>query len=898
MSILFALLLATVVIVTTGPAAAEEAAAPVLDTAGFWRVHCTMRLPVLLVKGKVVALEEVATGNYVKPPVWIRSGTPLPHPDWFKPDFDDSRWPRLAGLPTATRVWERETSDRKSAFAALECVRGKFTVNDPAQAAGLTLSLEYRGGVAVYVNGTKILTRDLESSGAGGPDELAVPVREGETGNRTITGLAIPPAVLRRGVNVLALELHRAPVRENDIVINNTKWPQGVVVKRATCGLETIRLSAPKALVPGVVVPNVTRPGSFQVWNNDVMSTDYDMDFGDPNEPLGPVRIVGTCGGVFNGKVVVGCDREIKGLRASVSDLRNGKEGRIAASSVTIRYAWPLGREVGSNYRYLAPVTRVEALDEIAPDPAPVYEKLAPAVVPGSRLDGWYLKSPGVAPAPGAVVPVWAAVHVPRDAAPGDYRGTLTITAEGQTPVSVPLQVSVSAWPLPDPKTYATFAEVVQSPETLAIAYNVPLWSDEHFGLIDRSLALTGSAGAKTVHICLIAETNLGNAETIVRWVKTGEGTYRHDFTALDRYMDLVEKHLGKPPVVCLYVWEKFLTREASRGQWEGKDQEAAIKGAMGKGPGVTVVDPATGETSTLYPGPWGDRHAQALWRPLAEGLLKRLGERGLRDSAMLGIMCDYMPSAETVDALAALFPGVKWISQAHPAPHATMKARTGYISTVFEGTRFDDPSERRLLGWRRPEMWTQFWRYTRNDMPITTFRFMGETSLLAGYRGFARMGGDFFPVFKNKRGELVAGVSARYPKSYWNNLNVEVAFFARGERGAIPTARFEMLREGIQESEARIFIERALADDTLRGRLGDDLAKRAQDVLDERARALRRGISTWSASGGYVDWAMGNSSWWQAPAILGAHWYIGSGWQERSKTLFDTAAEVQQATR
>ena len=101
------------------------------------------------------------------------------------------------------------------------------------------------------------------------------------------------------------------------------------------------------------------------------------------------------------------------------------------------------------------------------------------------------------------------------------------------------------------------------------------------------------------------------------------------------------------------------------------------------------------------------------------------------------------------------------------------------------------------------------------------------------------------------------------------------------------------MMREGTQECEARIFIERALTNKTLRALLGDKLASHCQDVLDERARFIRRGISTYAASGHYQDWAMGRSTWWQAPAVFGSHWYISSGWQERSKKLFDAAAEV-----
>lgn len=104
-------------------------------------------------------------------------------------------------------------------------------------------------------------------------------------------------------------------------------------------------------------------------------------------------------------------------------------------------------------------------------------------------------------------------------------------------------------------------------------------------------------------------------------------------------------------------------------------------------------------------------------------------------------------------------------------------------------------------------------------------------------------------------------------------------------------------MREGIQECEARIFIERALTDKNLCEKLGEETAAHVQAVLDERARFVRRGISTYVASGHYQDWAMGKSTWWTAPGVFGSHWYISSGWETRAKKLYSAAAEVAAKT-
>jgi hypothetical protein len=94
-------------------------------------------------------------------------------------------------------------------------------------------------------------------------------------------------------------------------------------------------------------------------------------------------------------------------------------------------------------------------------------------------------------------------------------------------------------------------------------------------------------------------------------------------------------------------------------------------------------------------------------------------------------------------------------------------------------------------------------------------------------------------------------------------------AILAYGPDGALPTVRLEAVRESVQECEARVAVERALAGKKLSGAL----AKRAQEVLDERTRILRLvGMVTYGTE----------------------LWHHGSGWQERSRKLFSVAGEIR----
>jgi hypothetical protein len=91
-----------------------------------------------------------------------------------------------------------------------------------------------------------------------------------------------------------------------------------------------------------------------------------------------------------------------------------------------------------------------------------------------------------------------------------------------------------------------------------------------------------------------------------------------------------------------------------------------------------------------------------------------------------------------------------------------------------------------------------------------------------------------------------------------------------------VETVRFEVYREGIQEAEARIFLEGVLSDPEKRSRIGDATAAESQAVLDRRVRDIRTAVE---GMGTYVQWK----------------WYV-SGSNDRARTLYATAARVRNA--
>jgi len=487
--------------------------------------------------------------------------------DWMKPDFDDSTWARLRGP-----MLERSVNDDWK----LILMRGLFEVADPARAGEMTLSISFRGGVVVYLNGEEIARSslpagplDLYALAEAYPEEVYF-TDEGyifprkdrsqaqrprlERRIRTLSDVKLPAGKLRQGVNVLAVAIHRSANTYKFFIrfYKGGTWGH-LAHEPVALWTEIALLNIRLVTAPGsAVVPNVglLKGRGFKVWNQSVIQKVLVPDYPDPFSPLAPIRLSGVRNGTFAGQVIVGDDQPIKGLKATASDLTG--PGTIAASAVEVRYGVPDGQ---------GQPTWFDSLDESAPAEVPVYPEHG-----------------------GAVQPLWVTVTVPADARPGDYTGSVTVSAEGVKPVAVPLKVRVIDWTLPPVERYVTTLDIIQSPETVALAYNVPLWSDEHFRLLDRTFSLLGPLGAKTLYITCIRRTHFGNEHAMVRWIRGEDDELTPDFSIVEKYLDVAMKHLPRPRGVILYCWEP------------PESQGHAGERAWDKPVLITVLDPETGK--------------------------------------------------------------------------------------------------------------------------------------------------------------------------------------------------------------------------------------------------------------------------------------------------------------
>ena len=588
------------------------------------------------------------------------------------------------------------------------------------------------------------------------------------------------------------------------------------------------------------------------------------------------IAIFGARNGWFSGKVIVSSGAPLEGLKAAPTELACG-DGTIAADALRIRY----GR-------------------------------------PWEGMPGWYCPvgfdiledSP---PQGRSSVSVWVTVRIPADASPGVYTGRLDVGATGADTVQVPVRVEVAGWTLPDTQDYRTWIELVQSPDTLAVEYGVPLWSDEHWAMIARSFDAMGEIGSRVVYVPLICHTNLGNEQSMVRWTSKDGEHFEHDFSLMERYLDLAEQHMGRPKIVVFNAWDVYLKPpdkepeelpEERRGHdyFEHVKAMAEARWALrGQGPAVTLLDPDTQETTTLHLPRYEDPAGADLWQPVWAELRERMHKRGLKDAMMIGMSTDMWPSKEEVVALDGITGGLPWVSHTHGGSHVQPNmygvADVGYTTYVWNLLVTLNPARERTYGWQRPDLIATHYRLNAiNHMLPSRVKGLLETNVTGSQRGVGRIGGDFWWAVKDKRGRRAGTVNGRYLESQWRNLDILNSVMAPGADGPVTTARYEFLREGLEECEARILIERVLTDDALRASLPEGLAERCQTLLDERQRCLWRGRGL---SDDVIREHGSLGHYWRTLKIdedAGHAWFLNSGWQERAKGLFDLAGEVAAA--
>jgi len=823
--------------------------------------------------------------------------------DWAGPGFDDSQWLRQR-LPLM--VGKTGPGGRESSLGRRRgCLRFRFEVPDPAKARDLTLALTFRGGARVLLNGTEIarshLPADeafaepypiasychLDAEGAPkintdrrgrksiafvgdfyGPFDKAAPrldrKRRPVPGlrqttsyrkhfvlnreqwdrmqglrNRTVGPVTLPAKLLRKGGNVLAVEIRAARLHPiaaawtSFVLATNQAWDH--------CSLVRMRLSDPSGSVPSAMV----RPAGVQVWAADMHRRFVSSEYGEPGAKPGTLRFAGAPNGTFSGQIVISTDSALEGLGAVAGrDLSSAGGAVIPAANISFHDMPPHplshmirlgqgrgGGDIGRNV-LIGPVNQALRRHAGAPASRDARNKRAGEV---NFFDHIAAALPRRVDA-NTCRPMWVRLHVPANARPGTYRGTISVGAKGLPPVSVPVVAEVHDWRVPAGK-FQTVVGMEQYPYSVAEYYKVPLWSDAHFRLMEPTFRQMARAGNDWLFLPVINFTEFGNQQrSMVGGTIRRDGTLAFDLRIVDRYLNLVVKHLGRPRVLCFVI----------------------MMGARGNPAEMQVRNEATGKMERLDLTPKSARYHSG-WKTLATAIYDFMKSKGLDRSLHWGYAWDSEADPSLPALLAQITPGVPWASGTHG--HAAGKHYTAK-SFIYKIANY---RVRTAMGWKRSDILLINPRPGGNIIGLNGhtnplgFRLISPRAIVSGVSGPGRLGADDFAnIFF--RGVKSAGfLRPGMPVS---------AMFWPGTNGAESSARFEALIEGLQEAEARIFLEQAI-DRSLLPRL---LVAKAQRVLFEHNRGTFY-ISSLSDYPAYSE---------RTP-----------GWQARSARLFAVAAEA-----
>jgi hypothetical protein len=692
----------------------------------------------------------------------------LPAPEWRSAAFDDRGWRRGRGAILGGY------GDAKKAGVALVCARSRFAVRDPQAVKGLRLAVRYRGGLIVFVNGREIARGHLPG-GVVEPGTPAAPYppevflsRTGRTLLRDLYGkkppaaladryegrirsieASIPASLLVAGTNVLALELHRSPIPASVRKVRNFRETWN------TAGLVGIRLSAEAGIAATSGEPS---PRGALVWNADpLLRVGVDIDAGDPLEELGPVTLDAPRNGFASGQVVVSSARPLGRLAAAVSDLASPEGGTIPAARLRVRYARP-----GAGF-------------------VPLFDE---------------------PPAGASVQPIWITAHVPPTARPGTYRGELSVTGLAE-PVPVPVELTVYGWKVGDPRQWRTSVNLLQSPESVAGQYGVPLWSDRHFRLMERSFALMGGCGNDVLGISAVAASVFGNDPLIV--FRREAGQYVPDFALLDRYLALYDRHAGAPQFLAVNIWsygmyKNAMTRDGGTEQWRASVIPVMERRGDAQ---VSVEIPIYGEPGT-----------ERLWRSVMDGVRERVARMGWdRTRLLVGTSGDAWPSRITVNLFKTVAPDVKWRVLTHgggaPKWGISDHERTqpnGMVVGYLEIAR--RLTNRRVKLPAHPVSCN-----ARDKVGADPFTYRGlafVNTIATNYDGYCWKGIDYWTYTTAEGTER----NALNTYVHFGNMvgGTPRAIAAPGPDGAVATVQYEMLRQGTQECEAALAIRESLS--------------------------------------------------------------------------------------
>lgn len=225
-------------------------------------------------------------------------------------------------------------------------------------------------------------------------------------------------------------------------------------------------------------------------------------------------------------QAVVSSEEELKDVRLSVSDLRNGKS-LIGAENIRLQFVSYVVSDLLDTTKYGQCGSREDKSkwgEVLVADVLDINDSMT---VPAGRKQ-----------------PVWMTVSVPSDARPGKYSGKLTVTSSNAKARSLNVELAVADHVLPPARDWAFHLDLWQNPYSVARYENVPLWSEAHFEAMRPVMRMLAEAGQKSVTATIMSRPWNGQTEdafgSMVTKIRRIDGTWLYDYTIFDRWVEFM----------------------------------------------------------------------------------------------------------------------------------------------------------------------------------------------------------------------------------------------------------------------------------------------------------------------------------------------------------------------
>lgn len=225
-------------------------------------------------------------------------------------------------------------------------------------------------------------------------------------------------------------------------------------------------------------------------------------------------------------QAVVSSEEELKDVRLSVSDLRNGKS-LIGAENIRLQFVSYVVSDLLDTTKYGQCGSRKDKSkwgEVLVADVLDINDSMT---VPAGRKQ-----------------PVWMTVSVPSDARPGKYSGKLTVTSSNAKARSLNVELTVADHVLPPARDWAFHLDLWQNPYSVARYENVPLWSEAHFKAMRPVMRMLAEAGQKSVTTTIMNRPWNGQTEdafgSMVTKIRRIDGTWLYDYTIFDRWVEFM----------------------------------------------------------------------------------------------------------------------------------------------------------------------------------------------------------------------------------------------------------------------------------------------------------------------------------------------------------------------